>query len=160
MPSRISREVALQRLCHERPDPNQCLVCERIMNTDTNLVLTKSDHLIAFLSRYPRFWGHTIIAPKEHFTQFHELPTNVYAACFDLAREIAIKQEKYLNPANVYIASIGSDQDLLNSCSHFHIHVLPIYDEGIKPSEVFSWKDGIFEAEEDEWIELTGQLNW
>ncbi len=158
MPNKVSREVAIKRLKLERPHPDRCLICNLLQPEESKLVLTESDYLLAFLSKYPRYWGHAIVAPKGHFTEFNEIPKDVYAACFDLAREIAIKQEQSLNPVNIYISSIGSDQDVLNSCSHFHIHVLPIYDMGIKPSEVFSWQDGVFEGTEKEWLSLHKSL--
>jgi len=154
MPSKISKEVALENLSKERMNLNDCLICEILKNTENENILYQDNKITAFLSKYPRFWGHSIIATNEHIINISDIPEELFYDCFRLSKQIATLQEKELNPANIYISSIGSAENHLNTCSHFHIHILPIYNKEIKPSKVFTWNEGIYQGTKREWEKL------
>ena len=153
MPNKITKEEALKLLSKERERPDNCLICEILDSNINEKTLYEDENIIAFLSKYPRFWGHTIIATKKHLESFTEIPKDLYFNCFFKAREMAILLEEKLNPVNVYVSSIGSKENKINTCPHFHIHILPTYDKEIKPSAVFSWNDGIYQGSEEDWVD-------
>jgi hypothetical protein len=37
---------------------------------------------------------------------------------------------------------------------HLHLHVIPVHDPEDRPASVFSWQEGVYVAERDEWIAL------
>jgi hypothetical protein len=46
----------------------------------------------------------------------------------------------------VFVAALGSAARLPQSFPHHHVHVLPLFDGGEmdRPSEVLTWKHGVF----------------
>ena len=158
MTARISKKTALERISHDRMDPGGCLICEILERSDNDLILHQEECCTVFLTKYPRSWGHVIVATNEHLTKISDLTDSIYTRCFQLSRQVALIQEQKLNPVNIYISSIGSSDNHINTCPHFHIHVLPLYDKNIRPSEVFTWEKGISTGSEQEWKELIGTL--
>ena len=55
-------------------------------------------------------------------------------------------------------ASTGSSAGELTQTSvHLHIHAIPLYLPDDKPADIFSWTEGVYVAERDEWEELRAQ---
>ena len=158
MPNKISKKLALEYLAGERLNPKKCLICEVLGNLENYQLLYQNSKLSAFLSKYPRTWGHVIVTTNKHLTRISNIPDDTFASCFSVSRQIAVLQESKLNPKNIFISSIGSSENQINTCPHFHIHILPIYDFDIKPSEVFTWENGIYEGSKSEWEDLSSQL--
>jgi len=159
MAHKISKADALEKLARERAHPEDCLMCEVMAHPHDNLVLYRDKQITAFLSKYPRTWGHVVIATNAHLTSVSEIPVADYTHCFELARQFAAKQELALKPVNTYIASIGAADNLLNTCPHFHVHVLPIYERTTKPAAVFTWDHGVYDGSATEWAELKKALS-
>lgn len=160
MPTLISRAEALARIEAEGGTP-ACLMCairdERVGPLHT---LHDRDGVLAFLPRYVRRWGHVTVMPRVHVTTYEEIDASLWAETSRIAFELARAVERALKPRRVYLASTGSSagKDLLQTSAHLHAHVIPIYDADDRPSDVFSWQDGVYVAEGAEWEELRGRL--
>jgi diadenosine tetraphosphate (Ap4A) HIT family hydrolase len=60
--------------------------------------------------------------------------------------------ERVQKPRRVYVASTGSSAgEITQSSEHLHVHVIPLYEADDKPSSIFSWSEGVYVAERDEW---------
>ena len=63
-----------------------------------------------------------------------------------------------MQPRRCYLASTGSSAgELTNSSRHLHIHVIPLYTPDDKPSDIFSWAQGVYVGDPAEWGELLGR---
>jgi diadenosine tetraphosphate (Ap4A) HIT family hydrolase len=63
--------------------------------------------------------------------------------------------ERVQKPRRVYVASTGSSAgEITQSSEHLHVHVIPLYDVDDKPSSIFSWSEGVYVAEREEWEAL------
>ncbi|MCW3083528.1 MAG: hypothetical protein JWP12_894 [Bacteroidetes bacterium] len=151
MPEILSKINALA-LLSEEGNPDECLMCR--INATAAYKLWEDGHSIVFLSEYPRFWGHIIVSAKQHVETFTALNDETHTALFRNAHTAAKMLEQLLKPSRCYVASIGSEQNLLNTCPHIHIHVIPVADKSLKPSEVFTWENGIFSGSKKEWQKL------
>jgi hypothetical protein len=60
----------------------------------------------------------------------------------------------------VYTAALGSSSELPMTYAHFHLHVVPVLDEGesARPAQVFSWSSGVVSYTETEAKELVSEL--
>lgn len=151
MPKLVSKTLAIERLKQEG-DAGKCLMCK--LNQNNDFVLFEDEHTTVFLSAYPRFWGHSIVSLKRHVEYFSDLNEEEYRSLFENSRKAAVAIEKSLKPFRTYIASVGATENKLNTCPHIHVNVLPIYDNDIKPSQVFTWENGIYIGTEIEWEQL------
>ncbi len=151
MPEVVSKIKALA-LLSEEGNEHECLMCR--INANAAYILWEDEHCIVLLSEYPRFWGHIIVSAKQHVETFTELPDETHTALFKNAYKAAKILEQLIKPARCYVASVGSEQNLVNTCPHIHIHVIPVTGKSLKPSEVFTWEKGIFSGSKKEWSTL------
>jgi diadenosine tetraphosphate (Ap4A) HIT family hydrolase len=95
------------------------------------------------------------VMPKSHVTSFNEVDEHVWSRTNRLAHHAARVAERVMRPRRVYLASTGSSAGELTQTSvHLHIHVIPLYLPDDKPADIFSWTEGVYVAEHDEWEEL------
>jgi diadenosine tetraphosphate (Ap4A) HIT family hydrolase len=95
------------------------------------------------------------VMPKAHVTSFNEVDDAVWARTNQLALRAARVAERVMKPRRVYLASTGSSAGELTQTSvHLHIHVIPLYLADDKPADIFSWTEGVYVAEHDEWEQL------
>lgn len=152
---RISRAAAVATLEREpRPD---CLVCAMVASG--RRVIAAGRHAVAALDRFPRHWGHALVLARRHVTGFSDLAPGEWAEVAAMAARVAAALEAVIEPARVYVASLGSARgDLPMSSPHLHVHVIPVPDPDLRPREVLTWQGGVLEAGEIEWRRLEREL--
>lgn len=118
-------------------------------------VLFEDAAMLVMLPRYVRRWGHALVMPVAHVVSFGEVDPALWARANALAHKAARVIERVRRPRRVYVASTGSSAgELTQSSQHLHIHVIPLYEPDDKPSAIFSWQEGVYLAEPDEWEAL------
>ncbi|MCC7535297.1 MAG: HIT family protein [Deltaproteobacteria bacterium] len=160
MPRRIPRDEAVRRIALLHRESQGCLLCAVIdgrVPAARRLVTTT--HADAVLTRFPREWGHVLVVARRHVTSFADTTSDEWSAVSELARQAAIAVERVLRPARCYVASLGTtNDDVVTSYPHLHLHVLPVLRADDRPSAMFSWEPGVLEAEEPEWDGLARAL--
>lgn len=151
MPVLISKEEALKRLRVEIPH-SDCLMC--FLNGNSKLVVFENEYVVAFLSAFPRYWGHCIVSLKRHIESTSELTDIEYDSLMKVAKKIAVIVERNYTPQRVYIAMLGAEENMINTCPHIHVNVLPVLDKNMRPSDVLTWENGIYSGSIEEWQEL------
>lgn len=151
MPELITKAEALKRLQIQFSD-KVCLMCD--LNLKSELIVYQDDLIVTFLSAYPRYWGHCIVSLKRHVEYVSEVSDAEYNLLMGMAKRLAIILEKKFSPERVYIALLGAEENRINTCPHIHVNVLPVFDKNVRPSEVFTWENGIYSGSKEEWIEL------
>ena len=58
-----------------------------IAKKEKSCLIFENDNFIAFLDHSPVFFGHTLVAPKEHFTTFYDLPPHLIEPLFSLTKK-------------------------------------------------------------------------
>lgn len=121
-----------------------CIFC-KIANGDIpSATLYEDDNFRVILDLGPATKGHALIVPKEHFANVFELPEELTAQAFVLARKMAAKMKDALNCDGFNIVQnngISAGQTVF----HFHIHLIPRYDHD---GAGISWKPGSLTEEE------------
>ncbi len=155
MPTLISRAEALDRIRVERGEA-PCLMCAIVERKAGAVAVLHEDaeHLVS-LPAYVRRWGQILVTPKAHVTSYVEVDTASWGRANALALHAARVVERVRRPRRIYLASTGSSAGELVNCSvHLHIHVIPLYEPDDKPTDVFSWQEGVYVAEPEEWEAL------
>ena len=96
----------------------------------------------------PATKGHALILPKNHFANLFEIPEDMDAKAFILAKKIAKKMKDVFGCDGVNIVQnngVAAGQTVF----HFHIHLIPRY-EGDHAG--VTWKPGTLTDEEREEI--------
>ena len=155
MPTLIPRADALARIVAEGGSP-ACLMCAiRDHKVGPTYVVYEDDEQLVSLPRYVRRWGQLNVMPKAHVATFNDVADAVWERTSRLALHAARVAERVMQPRRVYVASTGSSAGELTQTSvHLHIHVSPLYLPDDKPADIFSWTEGVYVAEHDEWEQL------
>lgn len=148
MPELLSKSQALEFLSKEADAP-ECLICR--ISRNAAYPIAEDAHCIVLLSEYPRFWGHILVCLKRHAEKHTELSAGEHAALYRQAHRSAKALEKLFRPSRCYVAALGSEEQRINTCPHIHIHVIPVADKSTKPSEVFTWGNGVYRGSKKEW---------
>lgn len=155
MPTLISRAEALARIREEGGTP-ACLMCAiRDRKVGATHVVYEDDEQLVSLPRYVRRWGQLTVTPKAHVTSYLEVDERVWATTNALSLHAARVVERVMRPRRCYLASTGSSAgELTQTSMHLHVHVIPLYLPDDKPADIFSWSEGVYVAEPEEWEEL------
>lgn len=160
MPYLMTRQQALSRVTEERGAG--CLICELVERAEAAPIrLLHRDRVVTVvLSRYPRQWGHVLVLLNRHCTNFTELDAREWQSVSVHSLHAARAIESSLRPSRCYVASLGSARmDLPMTSPHLHVHAVPIYDPDDKPTSIFSWERGVYDAPESEWHQLHAILS-
>jgi histidine triad (HIT) family protein len=155
VPTLITKEEALARIVAEGGRP-ACLMCAVLEGRVGDLhTVYEDERMVLMLPRYVRAWGHVTVVPREHVTTFSATSEALWTEVYRLAHRAAKMVESLRAPRRVYVTSTGSSTvELVQSSRHIHVHVIPVYSEEDRPSAIFSWAEGVYVGEPDEWRAL------
>ncbi len=92
--------------------------CHRIWEDDRHL---------AFLDINPRVYGHTLVVPKEPFSEIFAMPADEYDALWSAARVVAHHLKERTRCQRVVVVVLGYE------VQHVHIHLMPTNNLGDFP---------------------------
>lgn len=101
-----------------------CLFCEIISGKINSNKVYEDDAVFAFLDIYPASEGHTLVAPKKHFSKFTTMNSKDVASLFEAARKITAAVEKAISADGANIG-INSGEAAGQEVPHVHVHVIP-----------------------------------
>ena len=105
-----------------------CIFC-KIANGDIpSKTLYEDEDFRVILDLGPATKGHALILPKEHADNLYELPDETASKVFVLAKKLAMKMKEKLNCDGLNIVQ-NNGEVAGQSVFHFHIHIIPRYDE-------------------------------
>jgi diadenosine tetraphosphate (Ap4A) HIT family hydrolase len=137
MPRLIPRAQALEEIVRDGGRP-ECLMCAI---RDGRVGAT---HVV---------YEHAMVMPKVHVVSYVEVDPALWLEMCRLALVAARVIERVQRPQRCYVASTGSSagEELIQTSRHLHMHVIPLYDPDDRPGDVFSWAEGVYVGEPDEW---------
>jgi diadenosine tetraphosphate (Ap4A) HIT family hydrolase len=155
VPRRVPRQSAVDAVTRDTP-AGACPMC-RVATGDR--ALAQNEAALVVTNRYPLRWGHLLVVARRHVTSFSTLTDREHALLSELTLRAARALERTLSPARVFVASLGSSSEgLLLTTPHLHTHVLPVSEADARPADVFTWANGVLEADPEEWAELDASL--
>jgi len=137
-----------------------CFICTMVQGEVRfpEYIIYEDDRALVFLDAYPRAYGYTLVAPKEHREQV--------TADFTIEEYIYLQQLVYrvseaiceeVGAERMYIYSFGSNQG--NSHAHWHVVPLPPgvpYEE--QQGAWASWSKGVLRIPKEEKAALAARI--
>jgi diadenosine tetraphosphate (Ap4A) HIT family hydrolase len=160
----VAKETALAQLAQHRVrllgHGATCVMCALAQGHADLPFVAKNEHAVVLLDRFACRYGHLMIIPHAHVERLSELSWEIFSAVQQLTLEAARAIDACLAPARVFTATLGAAVELPMTYSHFHVHVIPVYetDERARPARVLSWTEGVIVYEDAEARELTQKL--
>ena len=108
-------------------DPD-CLFCRILAGELPATIVDEDEATVAFMDINPATRGHALVIPRRHSVDLHDIAPEDLAATALAAQRLAERARDRLGATGV---------NLLNACGvaawqsvfHFHIHVIPRYDD-------------------------------
>lgn len=123
---------------------DNCIFC-KLANGDIPTNSIYEDEMFkVILDMSPATRGHALILPKDHYKNIYEMPEDVVAAAFVLAKKMAIKMTDALGAEGFNLVQ-NNNEVAGQTVFHFHIHLIPRYSDD---NQKIGWKPGSPSAEE------------
>lgn len=107
---------------------SDCIFCKIAKGEIPSKTLYEDENFRVILDLGPVARGHALILPKKHAANLFELPEETAAAAFVLAKKMAgIMREKLKCDGLNLLQNNGETAG--QTVNHFHIHVIPRYQE-------------------------------
>jgi len=110
---------------------NDCIFCNIISGKMSSFTLFEDEIVKVLLDAFPNSTGHTLIIPKKHYKDFDDIPMEILMHIMSTAKKIKPLLESKLNPHSIIIAQNNGEAEKIK---HFHLHLLPKYDDMPKMS--------------------------
>ena len=137
-----------------------CFVCEIVagVNELPQHFVYEDEKAVAFLDAYPRAYGYTLIAPKEHREQVTaDFTLEEYLGLQRLVYRVTEAVREEVGAERMYLYTFGSNQ----RGAHVHWHVVPLppgvpYEE--QRGAWASWSTGVLDIPEEEMASLASRI--
>ena len=112
-----------------------CIFCKIRDGEIPSYKVYEDEDVLAFLDITQGTKGHTLVIPKKHIRNVYDLDEDTARKVFQVVPKIANGLKKAFNPIGLNI--VNNNDQPLQSVFHFHIHLIPRYEEdGMKLSTV------------------------
>ena len=138
-----------------------CFVCEIVAGVNElpqHFVYEDDDNAIAFLDAYPRAYGYTLVAPKEHREQVTaDFTVQEYLDLQRLVYRVTEAVREEVGAERMYLYTFGSNQ----GGAHVHWHVVPLppgvpYEE--QQGAWAGWSGGVLKIPQEEMASLATRI--
>ena len=125
---------------------DDCIFCKIANGQIPSATVYEDEDFRAILDLSPAAPGHTLILPKEHFSDVTELDEALAAKVLPLAAKLGRAMKDGLSCAGFNLVQ-NNGAAAGQTVMHFHLHVIPRYEGG---PEMLTWAPGETTAEERE----------
>lgn len=115
---------------------SDCIFCKLANGEIPTTKIYEDDLFTVILDAGPATKGHCLILPKQHYANIYEMPEDLVAKAFVLAKKIATKMTKAMGCDGFNIVQ-NNGETAGQTVFHFHIHLIPRY-KG-EPPIVANW---------------------
>jgi histidine triad (HIT) family protein len=105
---------------------DDCIFCRILAGEIPSYAVAESDRAYAFADINPATRGHTLVIPRTHASDIHDIAQADLAACALLAQDVAARAVQRLGAAGVNLLN-SAGASAWQTVFHFHIHVIPRY---------------------------------
>lgn len=121
-----------------------CIFCKIANGEIPSYKVYEDDKVFAFLDANPDSDGHTLIIPKNHFTDLDDIDLDTLKSINSASKKIKkILEDKLKCTGISLLQNNGSVQEV----KHYHLHLKPYY-KGIKTMEMVKYPEFIKDPKE------------
>ena len=116
---------------------DDCIFCKLANGVFETNTLYVDDQFRVIFDASPATKGHVLIIPKEHYANAFEMPEELIADAYKLAKKIATALKEITGCEGINILQ-NNGEVAGQTVFHFHIHIIPRYEK----SEMIQWTPG------------------
>lgn len=107
---------------------DKCLFCKIIAGQIPNYTVFENEHILSFLDINPCSKGHTVVIPKQHYSELSEMNYESWLRLMDGLKRTIEKVEEKIQPAGINIG-INNRPAAGQAVPHVHWHIIPRYEK-------------------------------
>ena len=108
-----------------------CIFCKIVDGSIPSYKLYEDNEILVFLDINPVSPGHALVIPKEHTLDVMSIDNDVLIKIIDKSRDVA---SLLINKLGATGFTLTQNNGTVQEVKHFHLHVIPKYDNNIKLS--------------------------
>lgn len=109
-----------------------CLFCKIIAGDIPSAKVYEDEHTYAFLDIFPTNIGHTLVVPKDHHENIHDIPEETLGHVMNTVKKLSSAVKKGVSADGINIL-MNNDTAAGQIIFHAHIHIVPRFaDDGFK----------------------------
>lgn len=109
-----------------------CIFCKIIAKEIPTVVIAETANTLSFVDIMPANFGHSLVIPKGHYANIHEMPEEITGEVFREAKRLATAVKSAVGAEGVNIImnnGAASGQVIF----HAHVHIIPRFEnDGFK----------------------------
>lgn len=103
-----------------------CIFCDIIANKIPRRTVYEDDQVVAILDISPLSYGHTLVMPKQHVTDFLDADRELVASVVKVTQDLSKHIMAATNADGLNIVS-NCKEAAGQSVDHLHFHIIPRY---------------------------------
>jgi len=107
---------------------NSCKFCQIVSRQIPARIIYENKKVISFFPKKLEVYGHTLIAPKQHYADLYDIPQGILCELIKVSKKITLAYKEKINASGMNLMH-ASGIDGQQSVFHFHIHLLPRFKE-------------------------------
>jgi diadenosine tetraphosphate (Ap4A) HIT family hydrolase len=160
MEERFERYWPDMQAFHHNARTQPCFICRMVEGNFRfpENIIHEDDRTLVFLDGYPRAYGYTLVAPKEHREQVTgDFTIEEYLDLQELVYRVTEALREEVGAERMYLYTFGSNQ----GNAHVHWHVVPLppgvpYEH--QQGAWAGWSTGVLKIPQDEMASLAARI--
>ena len=116
---------------------DDCIFCKLANGVFETNTLYEDDQFRVIFDASPATKGHVLVIPKEHYANVFEIPEDLLADGYKVAKKVATVLKEVTGCEGINILQNNGEM-AGQTVFHFHIHIIPRYEKG----EMVQWNPG------------------
>lgn len=106
----------------------ECIFCRIAQKKSPASVVYEDKSVIAFMDIRPVNIGHTLVIPKKHYRDIHDMPAGEVGKLFKVVKKVADMVKKRTHADGVSVIE-SNGKAALQDVMHMHVHVIPRFEK-------------------------------
>jgi histidine triad (HIT) family protein len=108
-----------------------CTFCQIIRREAPSSIVYEDETVIAFMSNRPVNPGHTLIVPRRHYENIHQISEEELEHVYKVVKRVASAVNGAIHPEGIRVVQ-NNGEAAGQVIPHFHVHVIPLYKQAPK----------------------------
>jgi histidine triad (HIT) family protein len=102
-----------------------CIFCKIVQKEAPASIVYEDEKVVAFLSIQPINVGHTLVVPKEHYENIHEIPEEEVAYLYKIVKKLSHAVKKAVDAEGIRTVQ-NNGEAAGQVIFHLHVHIIPM----------------------------------
>lgn len=105
-----------------------CIFCKIVQKEAPASIVYEDEKVVAFLSIQPINVGHTLVVPKAHYENIHDIPDEEVSHLYKIVKKLAPAVKKAVEAEGIRIVQ-NNGEAAGQVIFHLHVHIIPMNKE-------------------------------